>query len=124
MTSLNKKFHDGIQLSCESSSFVYENVEECNINFHKTDLCRGASFIDTPEWLKPKKATINPQNVNNVYRFMYAANIALYHGESGKNPGCISKKLNSLVHYFNWHDILPHPIMVIQLLRGSIVMSH
>ena len=112
MTSLNKKFHDDIQLSCESNSFVYENVEECNINFHKTDLCRGASFIDTPEWLKPKKATINPQNVNNIYRFMYAATIELYLSELGKTPGCISKKLNILVHYFNWHDIFPHPIKI------------
>ena len=57
----------------------------------------------TPEWLKPKKATINPQNVNNVYCFMNAATIALYHCELGKNPGCISEKSNILEHEFNWH---------------------
>ena len=77
---------------------MYENVEECNINFHKIDLCRGASFIDTPGWLKPKKAAINPQNVNNVYCFMNAPAIALYHCELGKNPGCISEKSNILEH--------------------------
>ena len=84
---------------------MYESVEECNIHFHKKDLRRVTSFIDTPEWLKHKKATINPQNVNNVYCFMYAATIALYHSELGKNPGRISKKLDILVHCFNWHDI-------------------
>ena len=105
LSSLYEKFNDDLQLSRESSSFVYESVEECNIHFHKKDLRRVTSFIDTPEWLKHKKATINPQNVNNVYCFMYAATIALYHSELGKNPGRISKKLDILVHCFNWHDI-------------------
>ena len=50
---------------------------------------------------------------------MYAATIALYHIELGKNSGRISKKLDILVHGFNWHDmIFPHPIKIIQPLRG------
>ena len=105
LTSLYKKFQDDLELSGESSSFVYESVEECNIHFHKIDLRRGASFIDTPEWLKHKKVTINPENVNYVYCFVYAAAIALYHSELRKNPGGISKKLDILVHDFNWNDI-------------------
>ena len=105
LTSLYKKFQDDLELSGESSSFVYESVEECNIHFHKIDLRRGASFIDTPEWLKHKKVTINPENVNYVYCFVYAAAVALYHSELRKNPGGISKKLDILVHGFNWNDI-------------------
>ena len=66
LSSLYEKFNDDLQLSRESSSFVYDSVEECNIHFNKIDLGRGASFIDTPEWLKHKKATINPQNKNIV----------------------------------------------------------
>ena len=87
LTSLYEKYQSDLQLSQESSSFVYESVEECNIHFNKIDLRRGASFIDTPDWLKPKKATINPQNKNYVYCFMYAVTIALYRSELGKNPG-------------------------------------
>ena len=105
LTSLLQKFQDDLQLSRESSSFVYESVEECNIHFDRLGLRRGALFIDTPEWLKRKKATINPQNVNNVYCFMYAATIALYHIDLGNNSGRISKKLDILVHGFNWRDI-------------------
>ena len=105
LTSLHKKFNDDLVLSRESSSFVYESVEECNIHFHKIDLRRGASFIDTPEWLKNKKATINPQNTNNAYCFMYAIAIALFHEALGNNPGRISKKLIEYVNAFNWHDI-------------------
>ena len=105
LTSLHKKFDDDLVLSQESSSFVYESVEECNIHIHKIDLRRGASFIDTPEWLKNKKATINPQNTNNAYCFMYAIAIALFHEALGNNPGRISKKLIEYVNAFNWHDI-------------------
>ena len=60
--------------------------------------------IDTPEWLKHKKATINPQNKNDVFCFMYIIGIALYHNELGKNPGCISKKLG-IYCAFNWYNI-------------------
>ena len=93
LTSLLEKFNDDLQLSRESSNFVYESVEECNIHFNKIDLRRGASFIDTPEWLKHKKATINPQNKNDVYCFMYAVTLALFNKEFGKDPGRISQNL-------------------------------
>ena len=66
LASLFEKFKDDLQLSPENRNFVYESVEECNIHFNKIDLRKGASFIDTPEWLKHKKATINPQNKNIV----------------------------------------------------------
>ena len=73
LTSLHEKFNDDLQLSRESSSFVFESVEECNIHLNKIDLKRGTSFIET--WLKNKKATINPQNNNDTCCFMYAISL-------------------------------------------------
>ena len=105
LTSLYEKYQGDLQLSQQSSSFVYESVEECNIHFNKIDLRRGASFIDTPDWLKPKKATINPQNKNDVYCFMYAATTALYRSELGKNPRRINEKLHLYSDIFNWNNI-------------------
>ena len=55
LTSLNEKYQEDLQLSRTSSSFSYESVEECNIHFNKIDLRRGASYIETPKWLKSKK---------------------------------------------------------------------
>ena len=78
LTSFYEKFNKELQLSCESSSFMFERVEEFNINFHKIDFRRGASFIDTRDWLKHEKATINPQNKYDTCCFMYAIGIALY----------------------------------------------
>ena len=32
------------------------------INFHRLALTRGGSYVELQEWLKSKKAVINPQN--------------------------------------------------------------
>ena len=92
LTSLYEKYQNDLELSREKSSFVYERVEECNVHLHRIDLRRGALFIDSPEWLKSKKATINPQN-NDVYCFMYAVTVALFNKEFGKNPVRSSQSL-------------------------------
>lgn len=83
LTSFHVKMIDDIELSRESSNFVFESIEECNIHFYKIDLRRGSSFIEQPAGIKNKKATINPQN-NDIYCFMYAVTIALYHKEFKK----------------------------------------
>ena len=75
LASLYEKFKEDLQLCRTSSSFVYESVEELNIHFHKVDLQRGASCIPTPNWIKTKKATINPKNINDVFCFMYASKL-------------------------------------------------
>ena len=88
-----------------SISFVFESVEECNIYFHKIDLRRGASYIESPDWLKNKKCVINQKNINDVYCFMYSITIALDHNELGSNPGRISKRLMQYANKINRHEI-------------------
>ena len=104
-SSLHEKYQNELYLSHESSSFVYESVEEYNIHFHKVDSRRGASCIESLPWLEHEKATINPQNFNDAYCFMYAITIELYHEGLGKNPDCISSKLIEYGNAFNWHNI-------------------
>ena len=61
--------------------------------------------MESPPWVKKKKATVNPKNTNDVYCFMYAATIALYHDKLGSNPERITKKLVIYTQTFNWHEI-------------------
>ena len=96
LSSLYEKYQVDLTTSRTSSSFVFESVQECNIYLHKIDLRRGASYIDTPDWIKNKKCVINPKNVNDVYCFMYSITMVLYHNELGSNPGRISKKINAV----------------------------
>ena len=46
----------------EKSEFVFDSVDSLRYNLHKISLNRGGSNIDSPEWLKNKKATVNPKN--------------------------------------------------------------
>ena len=44
------------------SGFTLDKMMHLYINFHRLVLTRGSSYIELPEWLKSKKAVINPQN--------------------------------------------------------------
>ena len=72
------------------SKFVFENVELLHYKLHKISLNRGGSYVDSPEWLKNKKATINPKN-NDEKCFQYALTVALNYQNIKINPERITK---------------------------------
>ena len=45
-----------------ASDFPFESVELLQYSLHKIKLKRGGSYIESPEWIRNKLATINPQN--------------------------------------------------------------
>ena len=44
------------------SGFTLDRIIHLYINFDRLVLTWGSSYIELPEWLKSKKAVINPQN--------------------------------------------------------------
>ena len=64
---------------------------------------RAGSYIDSPEWLKAKRATINPKNKNNKC-FKYAITVALNNEKIGKNPQRITK-IKPFIDTYNWNNI-------------------
>ena len=56
---------------------------------HKLNFRCGGSYIDPPEWMKKKKATINPKNEDNKC-FQYAVTAALICGETESHPERVS----------------------------------
>ena len=44
------------------SDFVFDYVELLYYNCHKINLKCGGSYIHSPDWIKNKKATMNPIN--------------------------------------------------------------
>ena len=44
------------------SGFTLDKIMHLHINFHRLVLTRGGSYIQLPEWIKSKKAMINPEN--------------------------------------------------------------
>ena len=65
------------------NKFVCDSIDLLYYHLQKIGLKRGGSYIDSPEWLKNKKATINPEN-NDDNCFQYALTVALNHQNIGK----------------------------------------
>ena len=74
--SFLQKFQEGLEESMRGSEFIFDSVDLLNYNLNKVSLSRGESYIDSPEWLKNKKATINKKN-NDDKCFQYALTVAL-----------------------------------------------
>ena len=59
------------------------------INFHWLGFTRGSSYIELKEWIKSKKAVINPQNKDEKC-FKQAIISALHHEDIKHHPERIS----------------------------------
>ena len=75
----------------KGSQFVFENVNLLYHSLDKISLNRGGSYIDSPTWIKHKKAKINPQNKDNEC-FKYATTAALNYEKIKKE---ISKNIKN-----------------------------
>ena len=67
------------------SEFAYGSVDALYYNLNKVSLIRGGSNIDSPKWLKNKKATINLKNKDNK-SFQYALTVALNYEQIKDHP--------------------------------------
>ena len=52
---------------------------------HKLNFRRGGSYIDSPDWIKKDKATINSKNTDDKY-FQYVVTVALNYEKIKQNP--------------------------------------
>ena len=75
--SFLQKYQEGLEESMRGSEFVYDSVDVLYYNLNKVSLSRGGSYIDSPKWVKSKRATINPQNKKDDRCFQYALAVAL-----------------------------------------------
>ena len=71
---------------------------------HKIYLNRGKLYIDSLDFIKNKKATINPINKKDNECFQYTVTVALNHEEKKKNAQRITK-IKSFINKYNWKEI-------------------
>ena len=86
------------------SEFVFDGVDVLHYDLKKISLNRRGSNIDSPEWIKNKKATINPKNKKDDKCLQYALTVALNHEKIKENPERISK-IKPFINQYNWSDI-------------------
>ena len=77
--------------SIEGREFVFVYIHILYQKSHKINPNCGGSYIDCPDRIKIKKATINPINKKFHKCFQYAVTVALNHKEIGKNSERITK---------------------------------
>ena len=92
-----------LEESMRGSEFVFNSIDLLYYHLRKTSLKRGWSYIDSPEWLKNKKATINPKNNDDNY-FKYALTVALNHKKNKSHPERILK-IKPFIDQYNWKEI-------------------
>ena len=102
--SFLRKYQEGLEESMRGSEFVYDSVDVLYYKLNKVSLSRDGSYIDSPKWLKNKKATINHQNKKDDKCFQYALTVALNHEQIKNNPERISK-IKPFIDQYNWNEI-------------------
>ena len=71
--------------------------------YYKINFNHGGSYIDSHEWIKIKKATINSISKNDNKCFEYVVTIALNNKEIKKDPQRISE-IKTSVGKYNWKE--------------------
>ena len=85
------------------SGFTLDKIMHLYINFHRLVLTRGSSYTELPEWIKNKKAVINPQNKDEEC-FKWAITEALHHEDIKHHPERISL-LRPYENQYNWKGL-------------------
>ena len=98
-----QRYQEGLEKSMRGSDFIFDSVDSLNYDHNKISLFRDGSYIDSPEWLKNKKAIINPKNKDDKY-FQYAVTVTLKYEQIKSHPERIST-IKPFIDQYNWKEI-------------------
>ena len=83
--------------------FIFDSVQLLYYKCQKINFKRGGSYIDSPDWIKKKKATINLKNKDDKC-FQYAVTVAPGYGEIKWNPKRVLI-IKPFINTYNWKGI-------------------
>ena len=98
--SLRSKYQENLETSMKGSDFIFDSVQLTYHKCHKVNFKCGGLYIDFPDWIKKKKATINLKNTDNKC-FQYTATVALNFKEIESHPGRVSN-IKPFINKYNW----------------------
>ena len=87
----------------KGSNFIFDSIQLMHYKCHEVHFKRGGSYIDSPDWIKNKKGTINPRNEDDTC-FQYAATVALNYKEIESHPERVSN-IEPFINKYNWEGI-------------------
>ena len=89
----------------KGSEFVFDYVQLLYYKYHKINPNLGGSYIDSPDWIKNKKATINPIHKKDNKCFQYTVTVALNHEEIKKDLQKRMAEIKYFINKYNWERI-------------------
>ena len=101
--SLIQNYNDNLQEKMKGSDFVYSGINYLYYDLNKVSISKGGSYIESPKWLKDKKAIINKKN-EDFKCFQYATTLALNFDKISSHPERVSK-VKSFIDNCNWNKI-------------------
>ena len=101
--SFLQRYQEGLQEKMRGSELEFDGVDLLYYDFNKISSNRGGSYIDSPEWIKNKKSTINPKS-NDYKCFQYAVTVSLNYGKINRDPQRVST-IKPFIDQYNWNDI-------------------
>ena len=99
-----RRYQEGLETKRKGSSFTFERTDLLEHHLHKKSINRGSSYINSPEWIKNKRVTINPKNTEDNNFFQYAITAALNYQNIDHLPERISK-LEPFINNHSWKDV-------------------
>ena len=74
-----------LETQMRGRDFIFDYINLLYYKCHEVNFKRSGSYIYSPDWIKKKKATINPKNEDDKC-FQYAAIFALNFDETKEVP--------------------------------------
>ena len=96
-------YQEGLEESMKGNEFIFDSVDVLYYDLNKISLNRGGLYIDSLEWLKNKKTTINPKS-NDDKCFQYAITMVLNHEQIKIHPERLSK-IKPFIDQYNLREI-------------------
>ena len=103
-TNLSKLMYQNNLELMKGSEFVFDYVQLFYYKCHKINPNCSGSYIDFPDWIKNKKATISRFNKKDNKCFQYAVTVALNYEEIKKDPQRTTK-IKPFINKCNWEGI-------------------
>ena len=100
---LRLRYQGNLETSIRDIDFIFDSVQLMYYKCHKVIFKRRGSYIDSPDWIKKKKATTNLENTADKC-FQYTVNFALNYEEVESHPGRVSN-IKPFINKYKWKGL-------------------
>ena len=101
--SLRSRYQGHLETPIRGRDFIFDSVQLTYRKCHKVNFKCSGSYIDSPDWIRKKKTTINPKNTDDKC-FQYVVIVALNYVEIKWNSERVSN-IKPFINKYNWKRI-------------------